>query len=252
MYGYLQTLIRIAEAQRSQKLHAHMLIKRYNFANPNVPFPFFAQFENYYRLNGHTPLPAQLHANILPSTSEPSKDSASPNSDAAMTLDHPPANLETATPVLVIHAQPFPVKTFTDFIDTCKSYGPPNSMKVTCPRCNVASTLVPVKKIPITAYMKLRKNSAAFLDGPPVLVNCSTCSHGFGSTDLLLHLLCDNLEQLKTIANKSIGELNAKRPFDPSIPELDFARCTSMIDVDVLLRPLTAVAFDQYNTPSDR
>ena len=145
MYGYLQNLTRIADAQRSQKLHAHMLIKRYNFANPNVPFPFFAQFEYYYRVHGLTPLPpTQLPADIPPSTSKPFEGGASANSDAAMALDDPPAHLQTAAPVLVIHAQPFPVKTFTDFIDTCKSYGPPDSMKVTCPRCNVASSLVPV------------------------------------------------------------------------------------------------------------
>ena len=249
MYGYLQNLTRIAEAQRSQKLHAHMLIKRYNFANPNVPLPFFSQFENYYRLHGHTPLPAQLPADIPPSTSKPFQDGTSANSDETMALDHPPAHLQTgqtAAPVLVIHAQPFPVNTFTSFIDTCKSYGPPDSMKVTCPRCKVASNLVPVKKIPITAYMKLRKNSAAFLKGPPILVNCSTCSLGFGSTDLLLHLLCENLEQLKIIANQAIGDLNAKRPFDLFIPQLDFAPCTSLVDADVLLQPLTAVAFEQY------
>ena len=146
MYGYLQNLLRIADAQRSQKLHAHFLMKRYNFANPNVPFPFFAQFENYYRLHGHTPLPAQLPADIPPSTSDPFDGGASANSDAAMALDHPPAHLQTPMPVLVIHAQPFPVQIFTDFIDTCKSYGPPDSMEVTCSGCNAASTLVPVKK----------------------------------------------------------------------------------------------------------
>ena len=62
MYGLLQSVTRVAQETKSGRLHGHMLIKRYNFSNPNSPLPFHADFEQFHRIRGHTPLQLlQLH-----------------------------------------------------------------------------------------------------------------------------------------------------------------------------------------------